>query len=294
MLRKQFNLFFKIIFTIFLIFSLFTQTNNQRLHSISYSPIYSSATHNSLILDGNDQMDSFFEGNISNGLSQSNAYIIENLVIDTSETAYGIKIRNTDRFLIIRYSTLVSTSSAPISTGIDIYNSTHITIQNCNISNNGYGINLDKSSLNTIVNNDIFDNRFDGITLINSDNNTLSGNYAINNGGNGFRLHYSYINIFSKSIQNNATHNTEDGILLTYSEHNTIFGLNSSYNTKNGLYLLKSDNNLVEHNYFNFNGENCVKVDGNNNEIYDNPNCEPVITPPLAEYFLAFMFILFI
>lgn len=294
MLRKQFNLFFKILFTIFLFFSLFTHTNNQEPYNISYTPIYSSGTHNSLFLDGNDQMDSFFEGNISNGLSQNNAYIIENLVIDTSETAYGIKIRNTDRFLIIRYSTLVSTSSAPISTGIDIYNSTRITIQNCNISNNGYGIKLEKSSLTSIINNDIFDNRYDGITLINSDNNTLSGNYAINNGGNGFRLHYSDNNIFTNSIQNKATHNTKNGILLSYSEHNTIFGLNSSYNGKNGLYLLKSNNNMVEHNYFNFNGENCVKVDGNDNEIYDNPNCEPVITPPLTEYFMVFMFLLLI
>ncbi len=153
---------------------------------------------------------------------------------------------------------------------------------------------MDKSSLNSIINNDIFDNTNDGITLINSDNNTLSGNYAINNGGNGFRLHYSDYNIFSNSIQNKATHNTENGILLSYSEYNTISGFNSSYNRKNGLYLLKSNNNLVEHNYFNFNSENCVKVDGNDNIISDNPICEPVITPPLTEYFLAFMFLLLI
>ena len=295
MLRKQSNFILKTFFSFFLIFSLFAQSYNENYNqNISSNPDYSSVTYNSLILDGNDQLDSFFAGNFTNGLSESTAYIIENLVIDTSGLAYGIKISNTDRFLKIRYSILVSTSSAPISTGIDIYNSTHITIQNCNISNNGYGINLDKSSLNSIINNDIFDNRYDGLTLINSDNNTLSGNYAINNGGSGFRLHYSDNNIFSNSIQNKATHNTENGILLSYSEHNTISGLNSSYNVKNGLYLLKSNNNLVEHNYFNFNLENCIKVDGNDNIISDNPNCDPVITPPLTEYFMAFMFILFI
>ena len=295
MLRKQFGIIFKIFFFILLFFSFFPQSYNKKssLH-ISYVPNYSFISNSSLILDGNDQLDSFFAGNVTNGLSESTAYIIEHLVIDTSELAYGIKISNTDRFLKIRYCTLVSSDSTPISTGIAIYNSAHITIQNCNITNNAYGINMDKSSLISVINNDIFDNINDGIALINSNNNTLSGNYAINNGGNGFRLHYSDNNIFSNSIQNKATHNTENGILLSYSEHNTIFGLNSSYNRKNGLYLLKSNNNLVEHNYFNFNGENCIQVDGNDNTISDNPNCDPVITSPLTEYFMAFMFILLI
>ncbi len=102
------------------------------------------------------------------------------------------------------------------------------------------------SNNNTILNNDIQNNRDGGITLYGANNNTLSGNNIQSNGLYGILFYSSNSNntISGNNIQNNSSH----GIYFNTNNNNTLSGNNIQNNGGNGISLYSSNNNTLSGN----------------------------------------------
>jgi parallel beta-helix repeat protein len=98
-------------------------------------------------------------------------------------------------------------------------NCTEGLIEGINTSNVDYGIQIGFSSDITIIENNIFSN-IDGINLIKSTNNTITSNNITSNNNLGIGLLISSNNIITC---NNITSNKYFGIILESSSNNSIF-----------------------------------------------------------------------
>jgi len=126
--------------------------------------------------------------------------------------------------------------------GIYLNSTDHCNISENAASSNYYGIYLDSSSNNTLLNNTASDNNWDGIRLYSSSNNNLSDNFV-------------------------AHHNDHSGISFgSSSNYNNLTGNNCS-NNNYGIYIGSSSNNKIYNNYFN-----------NTNNAWDNGNNQWNIT----------------
>ncbi|MCD6512324.1 MAG: right-handed parallel beta-helix repeat-containing protein, partial [Thermoplasmata archaeon] len=114
------------------------------------------------------------------------------------------------------------------SSGIEISYANNVTISNCSISNNSYGISLDSSSNNTLSNCNIYGNNFDGILIRHSFNNYISSCDIYENNEYGIYLYSSSNNTISNS---NIYSNKIAGILIIASSmNNTVDRCNVSDN----------------------------------------------------------------
>lgn len=123
-----------------------------------------------------------------------------------------------------------------------------------NITSNGYGIELDRSSGNTIIGNN-FLNNFGGIIVYpDANNNIISNNIISNNGydnrGFGISIGTSNYNLIS---ENTIIFNHNYGIhIWMSSNNNTVSGNTISSNYGDGIFLdnnrLFSDNNIINGN----------------------------------------------
>jgi len=103
-------------------------------------------------------------------------YIIEGWEINAAGSIYGIYIRDTTAYFIIRNCKIYGA----IRDGVHLENVTNGKIVNSNITNNFAGIFLDSSSNNVIEYNNIADN-YEGVHFLDSSNNVIAGNNFINN-----------------------------------------------------------------------------------------------------------------
>ncbi|RLI90746.1 MAG: hypothetical protein DRO95_05610, partial [Candidatus Altiarchaeales archaeon] len=125
----------------------------------------------------------------------------------------------------------------------------HSNISNIYSSNNYYGILLDSSSSNTLINITANSNDYDGVSLYSSSSNTLTSIMANSNDGNGILISWnSDNNIIANSTISN---NTDAGLYLEefdpdYPEYNKIYNclFNNSVN-------VKIDSGIPNPNYFN-------------------------------------------
>ena len=146
------------------------------------------------------------EGLNGNGAYDS-PYIIEGLTIDASK-AHGIKIVDSDAYIIIRNCTIDGKSSSSYN-GIILSDSSNVNIRNNTLINNVDGIVLMRSHNNTLFGNNAYNNE-NGICLANSDNNVLYENHInYNNYGivlyipienNLIYLNYIYGNLYEQAI----------------------------------------------------------------------------------------------
>ena len=114
-------------------------------------------------------------------------------------------------------------------------------IENVNASNNKYGIYLDSSSNNVLMNNKVSNNDDDGIYLEDSANNTIKNNGLYENKDNGICIYDSSNN---NTIQDNEVRgNNDDGIYLKRSTNNEITNNKIHENRGNGIYVHDSSNN---------------------------------------------------
>jgi len=154
---------------------------------------------------------------------------------------------------------------------VQLWQTNNATISGNNITNNGYGIELESSSNhNNIIGNHITNNSEYGIRLImgyNSKYNSIVGNYIINNrcgiesgaensiSGNhitnntyhGIELESSY---YSSIVGNSVTNNGYGGIYLDSSNYNNITENEIANNSQYGIRLYYSSNNRFWHNNF--------------------------------------------
>lgn len=187
-------------------------------------------------------------------------YIIENLIIDASESNFCIEIKNSYRFFHIRNCILQNAVFAGIALnsvlngtifnntiydiwndGINVVNGPFNYIKENNIYNNHNGIWWVHSCLSNITNNLISNNEI-GINIswcndINVYDNIIttggnaiwqgwtnysiySGNQLVNNDNSGFHIELSH---FSKISNNLISYHQWYGILLSLTTQNRIF-----------------------------------------------------------------------
>jgi parallel beta-helix repeat protein len=225
--------------------------------SVPFSPIE---------LDGNAALDAWAIINSpgTDGLSWATAHVIENYEIDASGTDYGIRITNTDRYLIIRNCDV---SNAPTLNGIHLTTCQNVKITECYSHDNGdMGIRVAASSY-IIISDNTVRRTYLGIVLLNSENCTISNNIATNN-WDGFDL-VSCINI---NVSGNTAKNNECGIYIGNSDNNTISGNTVSSNANYGGIYLESrcEYNEVYDNIVCNNKPFNILDEGQNNNIYNN------------------------
>ncbi|MCG2826170.1 MAG: right-handed parallel beta-helix repeat-containing protein [Thermoplasmatales archaeon] len=137
----------------------------------------------------------------------------------------------------IKNCTIYGNSWQGISTG-----SNNATIADCDIFQNGYGLNIYSSDV-YISNCEIYNNSNHGIYFSGSNNSLINCNIHGNN-GTGIDVSGS-----SNTISNcNVYNNNVDGIRMNYSPNNTITNCNIYNNTGDGIYSgYYSSNNVVHH-----------------------------------------------
>jgi parallel beta-helix repeat protein len=189
--------------------------------------------------------------------------------IDTSNTVNGE---------LVYYWKNQSGGIVPLDAGqVILANCTNVKVENQELTNVSVGLELGFSHNNTITNNTISSNNWDGIHLYLSYSNDLANNNISNNdygialdssslnnftgnniSNNGYGFHLSYSS--GNNIKNNTvSSNNWYGLDLYSSDGNFIIG-NNITNNLNGIHLYISSFNEIYHNNF---------VD-NDNEPYDN------------------------
>lgn len=150
--------------------------------------------------------------------------------------------------------------------GLFVYESSGLKMENVNASNNDFGIYLRSSSGNLVENSISEDNNEAGIYFYYSDNNIIRNGQFSSNPGTGIFISQSRNN----TIENNqAGGNTEYGIYIQSSSNNTVRGNNASYNDY-GIYVRSSSHsNVVSENDASY-GRYGIFVYDQNNTIRGN------------------------
>jgi parallel beta-helix repeat protein len=157
------------------------------------------------------------------------------------------------------------------------------------VSDNGGGVILDSANHNTLSNNAVIDNGYDGILLIFSAYNRVEENQVTTPLGHGIRLHGSTDNVISFNnasyngltgialhdssnynlIEGNNVADNVDGITLDSSDGNTITA-NEAVENNDGIRLYYSTDNLVNCNNVIKNTQGIVLQNSSNNTITAN------------------------
>ena len=221
----------------------YEENNLEKPNTISY-PKSSYITHNPILIDGNSEFESF-PNKTGLGTSES-PFIIEDLYINTENSANGIYINNVSYSFKIQNCHIENSGLLDYDAGINLNNCSAAEVSLCNTSYNTNGICVTNSfncniSNNIAISNYVYPKNIgSGIRLLNTNNSIIDGNYVEN--------HYLGINI-TNSFYNNVSKNygrevTNDiGIGLINSHNNT---LSENYNIR--IQLSESDYNRIENN----------------------------------------------
>ena len=149
-------------------------------------------------------------------------------IIDSSTNAgYVAAINSTN--ITVKDLTLTNNGQGVLFCGVS-----DSRIENVNASNNGVGIDLDESSNNTLINNEVSFNGGSGIYLWQSGNNNIMNNNASNNGYAGISLK---ITRYNKLINNTVNSNDMFGIRLYNSFYTQIVNNVANSNNHSGIYI---------------------------------------------------------
>ncbi|MBD3186313.1 hypothetical protein GF325_05750 [Candidatus Bathyarchaeota archaeon] len=227
-----------------------------------YHPCLSSAP---IVLEGNDAVDLYFQSNGTNGLSPGNAYSMENLDFTFEDHAVFMDIRDSQRYINLTNCTfMLENPTVGTTIAISLQNTSHLYMERCTIScNAGTGMQLSQSSLITVkdcifVHNTVAMTLSDSCSFItleeslfleNDEGVTSTGCSDLFLGGNTFRKNNDSVYLANDDYCN-LTRNTF---------HDNQYGLNLGYT---------SSGNLVWDNYFINNSINGV--DANPTNYWDN------------------------
>jgi len=191
--------------------------------------------------------------------------------IDTSNLVDGKPVH----YLINQHGITINPSTHPEIGFLALVNSTSITVEGLNLTNNGQGLLIACTNNTEIQNNNITNNR-DGIYVACSFNNTISENNIKDNIDVGIGLYYSFNNNISR---NNITNNLgeDGGIDFDYSSNNTISGNNLKANSysislRHSNYSVIYGNNITN----NVRGINLDSSSNNNTFTRNNVECNSV------------------
>lgn len=228
----------------------------------SWSNLVSSAIdHNAVAFNSDADLDDFFEGNTSTGLSYAGAYTISTWVTDTSISGFALKFHGTSRYVRIVSCTFSSTEITSNPTAIEILECENIYVEYCYFDNNTSAVSVMSSHNITINNCNIYNSKQSGIYLSSSINCKLESNSIITS--------------------------VEYGIHLIGSDYNRLFGNGISGAHDYAIYLDDSDNNTINVNSISVptGAQGCIcEYLCKNNVFMNNGDCEiDIMTfPPWA------------
>ncbi|MHA1846207.1 MAG: right-handed parallel beta-helix repeat-containing protein [Promethearchaeota archaeon] len=175
--------------------------------------------------------------------SASNPFVIENKSIDGNFNSTCIRILNTDAYLVIRNCTLSNGSL-----GIDLFNVTHVTVENNTVIDNvNSGISLAMSfNGNNFIENNTCVNCSIAIYVISSRGNYFKNNVVFNNSHAAFYDNNGNGNI----IVNNSFWNNKVGFNVRQATNETLKG-NDLRNHENFITLFSSVEINISGNRFN-------------------------------------------
>ncbi len=167
------------------------------------------------------------------------------------------------------------TGTSQSGNGISLNSVSGVTIENCNVSNFGYGIVLQGASNNNIFLNNTANLNSEGIALWwgGASNNLLTGNTASGNSDSGFYLGASSNNNLTG---NTALGNSGYGIFLGSSSNNNFTENTACWNQGGNVYCDAGQND---------GGSNiCTPYEGTvcSDSITCNPTCPPPEPPACA------------
>jgi parallel beta-helix repeat protein len=213
-----------------------------------------SVVHGPISITGNAQLDAFCAGNGTDGLSWGTAHVIEDLEIEISGAwVHGIEIINTNRFLIIRNCSILTSGGMVEDSGIKLSSCNNIRIENSTI----HGI-------------EGVSNAYVGTFFVDSDDVAVV-NCIIKRIFTGIGLR----ECLRVNISHNKIHdNSRDGIYQIDSDWSIINNNTLTNNDRYGINLdIDSDNNHVFYNCIKNNELGDINDDGSNNNIHDNDVC---------------------
>jgi len=204
--------------------------------------------------------------------------------IDTSNT-----VNNRPIYYLVNQEDLMVDSFSEAGY-VALINSTDIIVKDLSLTNNGEGILCAYTTLSTLENNTISNNR-QGISIHDSEYLTVTQNSITNNSGNGVSLYNCYKNnvkdnviarndvgIFSYSVvnctisSNNVTNNSKEGFVILGSSYNMISQNFLGHNDEEGLYMFNSYGNVVNDNVADGNMHDGIWVDTCINNIISGNN----------------------
>ena len=228
----------------------------------------SSMFHIPIHLIGNSEVDIFFAGNGTDGLSLETPYVLEDLEIDAGGVGSALRIENSDRFLVIQNCTLSGASFASGEAGVAFYDVENVFMTECNIQsntlrgiyffessnneifqnhigNNMYGIVFEAdSNFNHIANNVINYDNFAGIHIENSNYSTIVQN-QISGPSKGISI---FDNAMYTNITNNMFEHNNNAIGVNAHSNHTIIHHNTILGGWEGIVINNSYHPIIENN----------------------------------------------
>ena len=224
-IKKYYSLFLIpiLLFTIIQINLIDSNENTNGKHNVISYPKSSYITHNPILIDGNSEFESF-PNKTGLGTSES-PFIIEDLYINTDNSANGIYITNVSSSFKIQNCHIENSGLLDNDAGINLNNCSAAEVSLCNTSYNTNGIWL-TNSFNCNISNNIATSSHilsgdtgTGIRIFNTNNSIIEGNY-VENHHLGINITNSFYNNLSKNYGREVTNDI--GIGLSNSQNNTL------------------------------------------------------------------------
>jgi len=234
---------------------LFSSSNNaitnNTASSNNWEGIYQSSSSNNTINNNTISSNNGYGIYIS---SSSSNTIVFNKMLDNGIGIFGDMLEHWNTHIIdttntvngkpVHYWKNQNGGTVPLGAGqVILANSTNVVVENQNVSDGAFGIELGFSSNNTIDNNTVSSNYGAGIVLYYSNNNTIINNNASNNWDGLFLFTSS-----SNTITNNNASNNRVGIFLSYASGNIITNNTASSNNDYGITLFSASNSTITNN----------------------------------------------
>ena len=239
--------------------------------TVSGAGVMAYSTHTPIRIDSNNDFSTYASS--GNG-TELNPWIITDLEIDGTGYGYCIYIGNTTDYFTIEecylYDSYIANPDECYwpNSGITLYNVANGAIESNEIeSNDCFGVFLYESTGITVQSNNITDNEY-GIYLIeNSDDNLISYNYVSYNTEVGIAIDYSTEN---EIYRNTADYNGM-GIYINDASENLIED-NLAYYNDYAVYFEDATYNEMTQNSLCLSDEYGVYIDSDSsyNEVYDN------------------------
>jgi len=150
--------------------------------------------HDPITIEGDDGMDTFFQGQEGDGLSWETAYMLEDLAIEKGDADFCIEISGTTRYLVIENCLLTSTGGQLKEIGIDLFSCENVRIEGCEITGTGGGIGvvdgksiiINRTKISRLSGTGIYANNVTDIWIAHTDIDTTGTAIIVDNSHGAF------------------------------------------------------------------------------------------------------------